>query len=120
LIIMTSFAAAEREAVSAAEKAERKAQLRDKVSYFQCYIPAMFSCVAIYWLCRYQRSTQSFLFLARAYQIIFMCSKLVTDLLVETKDLCSSFYCNKLSRAYQIIFMCSRLVVTDLLLHSVV
>lgn len=48
LIIMTSFAAAEREAVSAAEKAERKAQLRDKVSYFQCYIPAMFSCVAIY------------------------------------------------------------------------
>ena len=87
---MTSFAAAEREAVSAAEKAERKAQLRDKVSYFQCYIPAMFSCVAIYWLCRNQRSTQSFLFLARVYQIIFMCSKLVvTDLLVETKDLCS-------------------------------
>jgi len=35
---MTSFAAAEREAVSAAEKAERKAQLRDKVSHFQCYI----------------------------------------------------------------------------------
>ena len=33
-IIMSSFAAAEREAVSAAEKAERKVQLRDKVSYF--------------------------------------------------------------------------------------
>ena len=59
-IIMTSFAAAEREAVSAAEKAERKAQLRDKVSYF---LPAVFSCVAMCWLCRNQRSTQSFLFL---------------------------------------------------------
>lgn len=34
---MTSFAAAEREAVSAAEKAERKVQLRDKVSYFGGY-----------------------------------------------------------------------------------
>jgi len=33
-IIMSSFAAAEREAVSAAEKAERKVQLRDKVIYF--------------------------------------------------------------------------------------
>lgn len=34
---MTSFAAAEREAVSAAEKAERKVQLRDKVRYFGSY-----------------------------------------------------------------------------------
>ena len=33
-IITSSFAAAEREAVSAAEKEERKVQLRDKVSYF--------------------------------------------------------------------------------------
>ena len=60
IMIMTSFAAAEREAVSAAERAERKAQLRDKVSYF---LPAVFSCVAMCWLCRNQRSTQSFLFL---------------------------------------------------------
>jgi hypothetical protein len=35
-----SFAAAEREAVSAAEKAERKVQLRDKVSYSSYYASA--------------------------------------------------------------------------------
>lgn len=34
------FASAEREAVSAAEKAERKLQLRDKVSYSSCHVLA--------------------------------------------------------------------------------
>lgn len=48
LIIMTSFAAAEREAVSAAEKAERKAQLRDKVKLFpMLYTSHVFLCCHI-------------------------------------------------------------------------
>jgi hypothetical protein len=45
---MTSFAAAEREAVSAAEKAERKAQLRDKVKLFpMLYTSHVFLCCHI-------------------------------------------------------------------------
>ena len=50
-IITSSFAVAEREAVSAAEKAERKVQLRDKVSYFVLLPGSVSLCFCVLVMC---------------------------------------------------------------------